>query len=139
MDGRAFLVVARDTLRGSTEAHWRTTAGRAYYALMLELRDTYVSWGLSPPTRGNVHQYVHHRGYATKDADMHQITQTADTLRDLRRQADYDLGPNPEFATPVRATDAVRLAEWAITLLDAIKADARRRSTIAAEIRAVFP
>ena len=36
MDGRAFLNVARRLAQEPTEADWRTAAGRAYYALMLE-------------------------------------------------------------------------------------------------------
>src|SRR5437764_6462967 len=78
MDGRAFLTVARDNLSGNSEAHWRSAAGRAYYALMLEVRDSLVAWGLSPSTRGGVHQYIRLRVFTSTDADMKRIGQALD-------------------------------------------------------------
>jgi hypothetical protein len=52
MQGRAFLQVAEDLVTHATEAHWRTGATCAYYALLLEARDTLQGWGFPvPPLR----------------------------------------------------------------------------------------
>ena len=40
MDGRALLDVARELAAGSSEAHWRSSVGRAYYALLHEVLGT---------------------------------------------------------------------------------------------------
>jgi hypothetical protein len=45
MRGRDFLAVARDLSRQTTEAYWRAAAGRAYYAVLIELRDAMTIWG----------------------------------------------------------------------------------------------
>jgi hypothetical protein len=36
MQGKEFLLLAKEIFAGGTERHWRGAAGRAYYALMLE-------------------------------------------------------------------------------------------------------
>jgi hypothetical protein len=139
MGGREFLSVARDSSRGPTEAYWRTAAGRAYYAVMLEIRDAFIRWGLSAPPRRVVHVSVRQRLYTSKDGDMKQIAQLLDPLRDLRGMADYDTSALPKFATNAEAVAAFQRAVDALALFDAIDTDLQRRSTIAAEIRAVFP
>jgi hypothetical protein len=58
MKGRAFLGAAREMAAGTTEDRWRTAAGRAYYALMLEGREALRRWGFSVPPRHNVHAFV---------------------------------------------------------------------------------
>src|SRR5205814_8061395 len=73
MDGRQFLAVAREVVQGQTEAHWRSATGRAYYSLMLELRDAFIRWGLSAPSRASLHQAVLRRAYTSTDGDMKQI------------------------------------------------------------------
>lgn len=139
MNGRSFLTVARDNLSGHSEAHWRSAAGRAYYALMLEVRDSLVAWGLSRPIRGGIHQYVRVRVFTSTDADMKSLGQALDDLRSLRQRADYELIPHRDFSSPLRASDAIRIAADALRLLDAIVGDGSRSTSITAEIRAVFP
>lgn len=139
MKGRAFLTVARDACQRLSDAYWRTAAGRAYYALMLEIRDAFTAWGLSAPLPSAVHVSVRQRLYTSKDGDIKQIGRTLDHLRDLRKLADYDTSAPIQFATKTEAVAAVQHADDALALFDAIGADVKRRTTIAAEIRAVFP
>src|SRR4051794_14814347 len=139
MNGRDFLAVAREVIRGATEAHWRTTAGRAYYSLMLVLRDTFVQWGLSAPSRAGVHEIILRRVYTSKDRDMKQIGQWLHRLRDLRVTGDYETDARPEFLSDVEAQRMVQTAQKALALFDAINADVPRRDAIATEIKAVFP
>ena len=139
MDGREFLPIARDLSQGATEAYWRTAAGRAYYAVMLEIRDAFIRWGLSAPPQRSVHISVRQRLYTSKDGDMKQVAQMLDLLRDLRGMADYETSSPAKFATNVEALAAVQRAVDALALFDAIDANTPRRTTIAAEIRAVFP
>jgi hypothetical protein len=139
MDGRDFLAVARETVRGPTEANWRTTSSRAYYAVMLVLRDSFVRWGLSAAPLASVHQLTQRRLFTSKDGDVKQIGRFLQRLRDSRVIGDYELTGRPEFLTDVEARRMIRTAESALALFDAIQADTLRRDIIAAEIRAVFP
>jgi hypothetical protein len=139
MDGREFLDISREVIRGATEAHWRTAVGRSYYALMLTLRDAFVRWGLSVVPQASVHQGVYRRVFTSADADMKQIGRWLARLRDVRSVGDYELVGQRDFATDSEAHRCIRIAGDALTLLDAIEADGPRRDSIAAEIRAVFP
>jgi hypothetical protein len=58
MDGRAFLTVARRLAHEHTEADWRSAAGRAYYALLLEGKAAFQRWGFTPPPRDQIHRFV---------------------------------------------------------------------------------
>jgi hypothetical protein len=139
MDGSDFLTVAREVVRGATEAHWRTAAGRAYFALMLALRDGFVRWGLSVPPHASVHQLTQRRVFTSKDGDMKQIGRWLQRLRDSRVIGDYELTGRPEYASNVEAHRMIRSAADALALFDAIEADTPRRDAIAAEIKAVLP
>ncbi len=139
MGGRDFLAVAREAARGASEAHWRTAASRAYYALMREVRDAMTSWGLSRPAPSQVHQLVRRRLFTSTDPDAKRIGITLNELRDSRSRADYETDAPHEFAAAAGGRQAVQWAADALKLFDAITADIPRRDTIAAEIRAVLP
>jgi hypothetical protein len=133
------LAVAREDVRGSSEAHWRAAAGRAYYALMLETRELLARWGFRLPPRDNVHRFVHLRIFVPKDTDAKTVGRTLQDLRDLRSAADYNLSSLKEFANDSEAQAAIGRAADAIALLDALDADPTRRSAAIAAIRTVFP
>jgi uncharacterized protein (UPF0332 family) len=131
--------VAREAARGATEAHWRTAVGRAYYALMLEVRDAMTSWGISQPVPSQVHQMVRRRLFTSSDADAKRIAITLDDLRESRNRADYETEVPHEFASAVGGSQSVQWASDALKRFDAIVADIPRRDKIAAEIKAVLP
>ncbi len=70
MAGRDFLDPARDSASGATPHHRRSAVVDAYYALMLECRDTLFRWGRSLPRRDNVHAWVRLRFLYATDADL---------------------------------------------------------------------
>src|SRR5437660_9508651 len=98
MRGRDFLLVAQQFIRGGTEAHWRSAAGRTYYALLIESRDLLQRWGFNLPPRDKVHASVRLRFTYAADPDMKDVGLALDLLSQLRNQADYDMG-SPRFVT----------------------------------------
>jgi len=52
--GRAFFAVAGESAAGSSEAHWRSSVGRAFYALLREVLGTLRGWGFALPPRDKV-------------------------------------------------------------------------------------
>jgi hypothetical protein len=139
MQGKAFLDVACELVAGSTEAHWRAAAGRAYYALLLEGREALRRWGVAAPRQENVHIAVRRRFLYAGPADLRTISDTLDQLSQLRSRADYNLSALREFATDGEAQLAIQKSADALALLDAIDADPARRTAAVAAIRAAFP
>src|SRR5260370_6022587 len=107
MRGRAFLDLAREIVVGGTERHWRGAVGRAYYAVMLEARDSLKNWGFTPSPRDNVHHFVRTRFASSADHDAKYIGRMLDRLGRLRNRADYDLGAWIAFTTAKGADDAI--------------------------------
>jgi hypothetical protein len=58
MVGRALLDVARELAAGASEAHSRSSVGRAYYALLHEVLVTLRRWGFSLPPSDKVHTFA---------------------------------------------------------------------------------
>jgi uncharacterized protein (UPF0332 family) len=135
MDGRAFLDVARDLAAGPTEAHRRSAASRAYYALFHEALATLQRWGFTVPPHQNVHASVRLRFTYSGDPDVKKIGDALDDLVKLRNRADYQLVSPGLFTTTTRAVQAVADARDAIALLDQVDGDARRRAAAIASIR----
>jgi hypothetical protein len=139
MQGRAFLDIAQELANGATEAHWRTAAGRAYYALMLEGRDALLRWSFTIPPRDNVHTFVRLRFTFAGNPDLKHIGYDLDDLSRLRNQADYRLATVGVFALPNTAFDAVDQARAALALLDQVDGDPSRRAAAIAAIQAAWP
>jgi hypothetical protein len=134
MPGRGFLLVARELATGTTEFHWRAAAIHAYYALLLECRDTLARWGSPLPPRANVHHWVRLRLTYATEPDLKRIGDALDLLVRLRNQASYDLQASAVFASPFAALDAIAKATDALTLIDGIDGDAVRRAAAIASL-----
>jgi hypothetical protein len=128
MDGRALFDVGRELATGSTEAHWRSSVGRAYYGLLHEVLGALGRWGFALPPRDRVHAYVRLKFVYSTDPDLKRIGFTLEALGRLRNTADYQLGTSGPFVSPRIAASALTDADSAVALLDAIEADPARRA-----------
>jgi hypothetical protein len=133
MNGRDFLTVAGEVIRGTTAAHWRTAVGRAYYALFLEGREALLRWGFPPAARDRSHLFVRLCFVLASDPDLKDIGRSLEWLGQRRNDADYTLR-SPHFASVGVARRALRDAHAALAILDAIDADPVRRAAAIADI-----
>jgi uncharacterized protein (UPF0332 family) len=138
MDANDFLTIARELIRGGTEAHWRSAAGRAYYALFLEAREILRQWGFVPPRGFSSHTFVRLRFTYPADADLSEVGKTLDRLVQLRGKADYELG-SVEFTTSKKTRDAVHYAARALQQLKIVAGDATRSKAAIADLKARWP
>lgn len=134
MDGRDFLTTASELVQGASEAHWRAAAGRAYYAAMLEARDTLNRWGIRLRPRDNVHSFVRLRFVYARDKGLKTIGTNLEYLGRLRNDADYHIETPGDFADSGEALNVIDKATKLITLLDQIDQDPRRRAAAIAAL-----
>jgi hypothetical protein len=137
MGGKDFLAVARELARGRTEAHWRSAAGRAYYAALHKGREALDAWGFPLPPRESIHAFVRPRLVIPSDTDLRTAGKWLELLADLRNDADYRLQSSKCRANG-KAQQAVQDADAFCTLLDAITADPARQAAAVAAIRSSF-
>ncbi len=134
MDGRALLDVARGLAAGSSEPHWRSSVGRAYYALLHEVLDTLRRWGFSLPPRDKVHTFARLKLVYATDPDLKRIGLTLEALGRLRNAADYQLSLSGPFVSARIAVSASADAEAAVVSLDTLEANPARRTAAVASI-----
>lgn len=139
MDGRTFLGVARRLAQGGAEADWRTAAGRAYYALLLEGRAALQRWGFSILRQDQIHAFVRLRFLYAADADLKDIGRVLEELVLLRNRADYQLDRPGPFVSVHVVTQAVLKSQDAINRLDRIDHAPARRAAVIADIQARWP
>src|SRR5262249_22697466 len=133
------LNTAQRLIASSEEEDWRTAAGRAYYALMLECREALLNWGFGVPARDSLHAVVRLRFSYAPDSDAERIWYVVEQLGRLRNFADYELPTSPSFGDSSKAHRAILDAMAMIALLDKMVADPIRSASISAAIRAAFP
>ena len=131
MNGRTLLDVGRELAAGPTEAHWRSSVGRAYYALLHEVLGSLGRWGFALPPRDKVHTFARLKFVYASDPDLKRIGLTLEALAQLRNAADYQLGTSGPFVSPRIAVSALADAQSAVALLDALEADPARRAAAA--------
>jgi len=139
MDGRAFLAVAQRLSQESTEADWRTAAGRAYYALMLEARNALLRWGFTVPRTEQVHRFVRLHFLYSSDPDLKGVSLSLEELGKLRSRADYHIDQPGDVADPDAVKQANIDARSGLALLDGVDADGGRRPAAIAAMRKAFP
>jgi uncharacterized protein (UPF0332 family) len=123
MSGREFLLVARDLLAGSTEAGWRSSVSRAYYAAFHVARQRLEEFGFTVPRGERAHAYLWLRLSNCGDPQVQDSGQRLNALRGQRNRADYDVGK--AFSHPT-ADGEVRIAESIIQIIDAAAVEPTR-------------
>ena len=70
MDSRTLFDVGREPAAGPTEAHWRSSAQRAYYGLLHEVLGILGRWGFAAPPRDKVHTFARLKLIYATDPDL---------------------------------------------------------------------
>jgi hypothetical protein len=128
MDGRAFLDIARELAAGSSEPYWRSSVGRANYALLHEVLGKLRLWGFPLPARDKVHMFARIKLVYATDADLKRVGLALEALGRLRNTADYHLSLTGPFVSATIAVSALADAEAAVAVLDSLEADPARRT-----------
>jgi uncharacterized protein (UPF0332 family) len=90
MTGREFLPLAIDLAARTTEAEWRTSISRAYYAAFHVARTLLRDLRFVVPRADKAHSYLYERLNNCGDADIEKAGRDLSSLRFLRNRADYD-------------------------------------------------
>ena len=116
MDPRDFHSLAERLAAGSSAAEFRTSVGRAYYAVFNvgaeALREMGFPVGKGAAAHGEVRNCLHNSGDATVAAAASEIG----LLHTLRNRADYQL----DRKDSEKRSDAIRVAETAGDLIRTI-------------------
>ncbi|HEV3080998.1 MAG TPA: hypothetical protein VGY66_14540 [Gemmataceae bacterium] len=125
--------------QASSEADWRTAAGRAYYTLMLEAREALRRWGFSIPKGDQIHRFVRLRLLYAADSDLRDVSLTLEESGKLRAEADYQIENPGRFATPDDVRQAIIDSNNALVLLDRVNGDNVRLAAAISAIQKAFP
>ena len=128
---RAFLTLAETWSRGSTEAEWRCSISRAYYAAFHECRTALTSFGFVIPRADLAHAFLWKRLENSGHDKAIRIGTELSTLRRDRNQADYDLHTK---VTQTLAVTSVGSATWIVATLESLTPEDRVAITEAMKI-----
>ncbi len=92
IDGKDFLVVAEELVKGGTEAEWRSAVSRAYYAAFHEARQLMRDLRFQVPKAETAHPYLWHRLMNSADTQVVSAGSDLNALRTDRNRADYENG-----------------------------------------------
>jgi uncharacterized protein (UPF0332 family) len=115
MIGRDFLPLAKQLASGTTEAEWRTSVSRSYYAAFHVTRELLAALGFVVPRDDKAHHHLYMRLNNCGHISVKTAAGKLFALRRRRNQADYDLSlsVNAKFAS-----NEVPIAEVIIQTLD---------------------
>ncbi|WP_017662604.1 HEPN domain-containing protein [Baaleninema simplex] len=125
-DGKNFLVLAEKILKNSqfpSEASYRTSISRAYYAVFLTARE-YIkvknptNWQNIITRGGNVHKKVKNYYASRFGNNGKRITNKLNSLRKKRNNADYEIST---VITKSQAEQACLDAKTAINLIGQLR------------------
>ena len=129
---RDLLKLAEVLCRGTTEAEWRCSVGRAYYAAFHQARDLLQTLGFQIPRAELVHAFLWKRlqscgpsAVGTAGSKLHQ-------LRSLRNRADYDV------TIAFVQNDAIAAVETSRQILDAFETLAPADRQAALDVMAAY-
>lgn len=108
MNGREFLVVADAPAAAGTNAAWRSSISRAYYAAFHTAREFVVRLQFRVPAADQAHAYLWLRLSNTGDPAADRIGRLLRDLRGRRNAADYDLVRSRTQAIAIDAAADVR-------------------------------
>jgi uncharacterized protein (UPF0332 family) len=91
MTGTDFLLVARALAKEKTEAAWRSSVSRAYYAAFHVARHLMRDLGFVVPRSEQAHTYLERRLSNSGEPQVEFAGARLGSLRTNRHQADYDL------------------------------------------------
>jgi len=123
MNWRDFMSLAARLSAGSTEADWRSSISRGYYAAFHVARHLLTDSRFVVPRADRAHQFLVYRLSNCGEAVVKQAGRDLESLRRLRNGADYDETP---AITQIQASAAVQLAERIIQELDAARQEPLR-------------
>jgi uncharacterized protein (UPF0332 family) len=118
-----FLLLATRLTLGTTEADWRTAVSRAYDAAFHVARRSLADLHFTVPRADRAHQHLVFRLSNSGESVVEQAGRDLETLRRLRKRADYDDVP---VLTQPQAAAAVQVAEGIIQVLDTARQDPAR-------------
>src|SRR5262245_46078779 len=118
MTGRDFLAVADALVAAGTEADWRSSISRSYYAAFHTDREFMARLRFRVPAADQAHAYLWLRLGNTGDPTADRIGRMLRDLRGRRNVADYDLN---RARTRANAVDAAADARDVIAAIDAIR------------------
>lgn len=116
MDPREFLILARQLALATTEAAWRSSVSRAYYAAFHVARQLLEDLGFTVPRADRAHAYLWLR---LSNCGNRQVEMAGMRLNDLRRErnwSDYNL------ARPLQQSvmqNQLPISTWVIQILEA--------------------
>ena len=102
MSPQEFLVIAHRLALESTEAAWRTSVSRAYYAIFHVCRDRLADWGFLTRQSDQAHMAVSRRLLGSQVKPLVDLGQLLMDSKRVRNHADYEL------KRPFGQTEAVR-------------------------------
>lgn len=123
MNERDFLQVAALLAAEQTEADWRSSVSRTYYAVFHVARRLLIDLGFAVPRDEKAHIFLYRRLNNSAHPQVAAAGRELGTLRDHRNRCDYDL----YLSIPQRlAAGELQAARNTIQILDAARLEPTR-------------